>query len=234
MGVKQSGPLKKILKDTQLYFLYRKEDHSLSQDLFRALRGDSFRTFPGMENMFHLPISKENVSGIVMSDFNNCEIQKICDRVVTNAAGRIIIPLVLTPFSRHDVPEENKAYWHLKHAFLSKGLPIQVVSAETVADKNKLKWSTASIGLQVFAKLGGTPWKVCPQTENCLIVGIGQAHRESEDGIERFFAYSVLTDSSGVFEEIRVLGEAQEENYYIKNFSANLRKNFRRLFLPIL
>ncbi len=226
MGVKQSGPHKKTLEDTQLYFLYRKEDHSLSQDLFRALRGDTFRTFPGMEKMFRLPISKENVSGVVMSDFSDCEIQRIRDRVFTNAAGRNVIPIVLTPFSRFDVPEENKAYWHLKHAFLSKGIPIQVVSAETVADKNKLKWSTASIGLQVFAKLGGTPWKVCPHTENCLIVGIGQAHRESENGIERFFAYSVLTDSSGVFEEIRVLGEAQDEQHYLENFGANLRKIF--------
>ncbi len=41
MGVKQSGPLKKVLNDTHLYFLYRREDHALSQDIFRALRGDS-------------------------------------------------------------------------------------------------------------------------------------------------------------------------------------------------
>ena len=64
MGVKQSGPFKKIPEDTHLYFLYRQEDRPLSRDLFRALRGDTFRTFTGMEHMFHLPISNENVSGI--------------------------------------------------------------------------------------------------------------------------------------------------------------------------
>ena len=146
--------------------------------------------------------------------------------VVADAAGRAIVPVVLTPFSRHDAPSENSAYWNLKHAFLSKGVPIQVVATETVADKNKLKWSTASIGLQVFAKLGGTPWKVRPRTERCLIVGIGQAHRVSEEGIERFFAYSVLTDSSGIFEEVRVLGEDQNEDHYIEDFSTNLRRIF--------
>ena len=227
MGVKQYGPLEQIPEDTHLYFLYRREDHSLSQDLFKALRGDTFRTFPGMEDMFHLPFSKQNVSGVVLSDFSNGEIHRIRDRVLTDAAGRKVLPIVLTPFSRHDVPDDNKAYWHLKHAFLSKGLPIQVVSTETVADKNKLKWSSAGIGLQVFAKIGGTPWKVRPQTEKCLIVGIGQAHhRVSEKHIDRYFAYSVLTDSSGVFEEIRILGQSQNEDHYIENFSANLRKIF--------
>ena len=226
MGVKQSGPFKQIPRDTHLYFLYRQEDRPLSHDLFRALRGDTFRTFPGMERMFHLPISNENVSGTALSDFSPDEIQRVRDQVVEDAAGHKVVPIVLTPFSRYDTPEENVAYWNLKHAFLSKDLPIQVVSTKTVADKNKLKWSTSSIGLQVFAKAGGTPWKVRPRTERCLIIGIGQAHHKSEEGIERFFAYSVLTDSSGDFEEVRVLGEDQDEERYIESFSTNLRRIF--------
>ena len=226
MGVKQSGPCKQSPQNTCLYFLYRSEDRPLSHDLFRALRGDTFSTFPGMKCMFNLPISNENVRGATLSDFSPSEIKRVRDRVVSDAADKTVIPIVLTPFSKHDAPEENAAYWNLKHSFLSKYLPIQVVASTTVADKNKLKWSTASIGLQIFAKLGGTPWKVSPQTEHCLIVGIGQAHRMSEGGIDRFFAYSVLTDSSGVFEEVRVLGEAQDEEHYIGAFSANLRKIF--------
>ncbi len=226
MGVRQAGPLESCMQDTHLYFLYRQEDRLLSHDLFRALRGDTFSTFPGMKPMFHLPVSNEHVSGAPLSDFSSHEIQRIRDRVVKDADGRKVIPVVLTPFSRHDAPEENAAYWNLKHAFLSKGLPIQVVSTDTVADRTKLKWSAAGIGLQVFAKAGGTPWKVRPETENCLIVGIGQAHRMIERHIARYFAYSVLTDSSGVFREIRVLGESQDEEDYIQNFTTNLRKIF--------
>ena len=226
MGVKQAGPLKQCPQDTHLYFLYRPEDRPLSHDLFRALRGDTFRTFPGMKDMFHLPISKENVRGAAVSDFSASEIRRIRDQVIADAAGHNVVPIVLSPFSRHDAPEDNAAYWNLKHAFLSKGLPIQVVSTNTVADKNKLKWSTAGIGLQVFAKAGGTPWKIRPRTERCLIVGIGQAHRVLDEGIDRFFAYSVLTDSSGVFEEVRVLGEGRDEDHYIENFSTNLRRIF--------
>ena len=222
MGVKQAGPFQKIGKDTHLYFLYRQEDRPLSRDLFRALRGDTFSTFPGMERMFHLPISDKNVGGIALSNFSLNEVQRVRDQVVQDTAGHKVVAIVLTPFSRHDTPEENVAYWNLKHAFLSKGLPIQVVATETVANKNKLKWSTAGIGLQVFSKLGGVPWKIQPRTESCLIVGIGQAHHMSEERIDRFFAYSVLTDSSGVFKEVRVLGESRNEEHYIENFSANI------------
>lgn len=176
--------------------------------------------------MFRLSISTKNVSGATLSDFNSREIERIRDKVAEDAIGKNVVPIVLTPFSRHDAPEENADYWKLKHAFLSKELPIQVVATETVADKEKLKWSAASIGLQVFAKLGGTPWKVKPRTERCLIVGIGQAHEVSDKGIERYFAYSVFTDSSGIFEEVRVLADAQEQNDYIHKFSDNLRKIF--------
>ena len=226
MGVKQGGPLEQCPQEAHLYFLFKEEDRPLSRDLFRALRGDTFHTFLGMDKMFHLPFTNDSVSGTALADFSDNEIQRIRDRVVADAAGRSVVPVFLTPFSKHDEPEENAAYWKLKHAFLSKRLPIQVVASKTVANKEQLKWSAAGIGLQIFAKLGGTPWKVRPRTERCLIVGVGQAHREVNKRIERFFAYSVLTDSSGVFEEVRVLGEAQEEERYIESFSANLRKIF--------
>ena len=226
MGVKQSGPLDNIADDTRLCFLYRPEDRPLSRDLFRALRGDTFSTFPGMESMFRLSLTNDRVSGIPISDFNDKEIERVVDRVEADANGSNVVSLLLTPFSRHDALEDNDRYWFLKHAFLRRNLPLQVVATETVEDKTKLKWSTAGIALQVFAKAGGTPWKVRPRTERCLIVGVGQAHQVTGNGIERYFAYSVLTDSSGVFEEVRTLGEGQDEGHYMQAFSQNLRKIF--------
>ena len=224
MGVKKSGPFKRGPQDTLLYFLYRQEDRPMSHALFRALRGDTFGTFVGMQRMFGLPLSSHNVGGAPMADFSTAEIYRIRDLVISSAKGRPVVPIVLTPFSRHDDAEYNAPYWILKHAFLSRQLPLQVVSLPTVRDKNKLKWSTAGIGLQVFAKAGGTPWKVRPRTQRCLIVGIGQAHRLSDENrIERYFAYSVLADSSGVFEEVRVLGDSGDEEAYLQNFSLNLR-----------
>ena len=226
MGVKESGPLSNISNETRFCFLYRPGDRPLSHDLFRALRGDTFRTFPGMEKMFKLSLRNEHVSGITISDFNYKEIERVADRVITESNGSNVVPIVLTPFSRHDDPEDNSQYWFLKHAFLSRNLPLQVVANETVANKNKLKWSTAGIGLQIFAKGGGIAWKVRSRTDRCLIVGVGQAHHVIDGRIDRYFAYSVLTDSSGVFEEVRTLGEGREEGDYIQSFSTSLRNIF--------
>ena len=226
-GVQKYGPYEQNAEDTQLYFLYRREEHGLSQDLFRALRGDTFRTFSGLDKMFRFPVARHNVRGAMISEFEAREIERVAEVVAADAAGRPVVPVVITPFSRRDEAEENEAYWTLKHAFLARGMPIQVVAAETVANRNTLKWSTSGIALQIFAKAGGTPWRVVPATERCLIVGVGQAHKVLvEGGIERFFAYSVLTDSTGAFQEIRLLGTAGDEESYIDAFHASLRGIF--------
>ena len=226
MGITHNGPLEFAPTDTRLCFLYRPEDRSLSHDLFRALRGDTFRTFVGMDKMFHFPLTNDLVSGIPIPGFENKDIEEIAQRVKEEARGSNVVPIVITPFSRHDDLEDNQQYWVLKHAFLSKGMPLQVVARNTVRDKNELKWSTAGIGLQVFAKAGGIPWKVRPRTERCLIVGIGQAHRIRAGHTDRYFAYSVLTDSSGVFETVKTLGKGQDETTYLRDFHGSLRNIF--------
>ncbi|MDE0131521.1 MAG: Piwi domain-containing protein [bacterium] len=224
MGVKQSGPFQTCQDDVVLYFIHRAQDVPLSRHLFRALRGDSFRTFPGMQRMFGLPLSASNVRHHVIESFDRDEIIRIRDLIAAKATGRTIVPVVVTPFGRFDAPEDNAPYWILKHAFLSEHLPIQVVTTGTLRDAQKLKWSTAGIALQIFAKAGGIPWKVRPRTEKCLIVGIGQAHRVTPRETTRYFAYSVLTDSSGIFEEVRVLGESPDEDRYLTTFAASLRQ----------
>ena len=228
MGIKKFGPLRMAPDDSRLYFIYREAEQPLSRMLFRALRGDTFRTFEGMQRMFGCPISSKNVQGVKISSFTDSEIDRIRDQLDRVAKTKNIVPVIITPFSRLDQPEQNRAYWKLKHAFLSKGIPIQVVSTKTMTDREQLKWSVAGIGLQIFAKAGGQPWKVQPKTPHCLIIGIGQAHQLSESGIERYFAYSILTDSSGVFREVRVLANADREDQYIDSFSANLQQIVKR------
>ena len=61
-------------------------------------------------------------------------------------------------------------------------------------------------------------------------MGVGQAHKVlPEGGIERFFAYSVLTDSTGAFQEIRLLGTGHDEKSYIDAFHDSLRRDIRGL-----
>lgn len=227
MGVKNHGPLELAPSDVRLYFVYPRKYISLSRDIYRALSGRTFNTFSGMKDMFGTTISTANVKGIVLEDFGLKSIREVQRKVSKDQDEHPAVVVVLTPFSRHD-SQDNDAYWTLKHAFLSAGLPIQVVSTTTANDRNSLKWSIGSIGLQIFAKLGGKPWKVRPANSKCLIVGVGQAHSIRKDGtILRYFAYSVLTDSSGVFREIRVLGQSDAQDSYLNQFSVQLEELLR-------
>lgn len=224
MGIRHWGPLQDHEGDAYLYFVYRQQDLRLSRDLYMALRGDTFNTFPGMKDMFNVPISPSNVRGMEISEFSYAAIEDMRDILCGHADDRTVVPIILTPFSRHDKREANETYWKLKHAFLEKRLSSQIVSCETVADRNTLKWATSGIGLQVFAKLGGIPWKVLPRSEKCLIIGIGQAHQRRNSVTERYFAYSVLTDSSGIFSKVRVLGDEKTEESYLNGFRKELSK----------
>ena len=90
--------------------------------------------------------------------------------------------------------------------------------------RDGLKWSVANIGLAIFGKLGGKPWKMVPRHEKCLIIGIGQAHRKNDcGGINRYFAYSVLTDSSGLYDSIRILSRSDNKDKYLSGLTASIK-----------
>ena len=65
-GLRDYGPLEAPKRSSQLAFLFRKEDRERSQDLYRALRGDTYPTFPGMEKLFRLRVSRDNVVGTAL------------------------------------------------------------------------------------------------------------------------------------------------------------------------
>jgi len=70
--------------------------------------------------------------------------------------------------------------------------------------------------------MGGFPWKVVPREARSLIIGIGQSHKLVSKKIERYFAYCVLTESSGLYKDLRVLGSGAQEDIYLTQFAENL------------
>ena len=97
MGISRHGPLENAPSDARLCFLYRPEDRSLSHDLFRALRGDTFQTFHGMKEMFQFPLTNDRVSGIPIPGFSDQEIESVARRVKDEADGSRVVPIVITP-----------------------------------------------------------------------------------------------------------------------------------------
>ncbi|CAG0935183.1 hypothetical protein TFLX_04015 [Thermoflexales bacterium] len=226
-GVKDYGPLSPVSSGAKVYFLYRQQDRPFSHDLFRALRGDTFgNTFPGMEAMFRYKLSQENVGGKAIDGFDRDSLDKALAAIQQDAMGRPIVPVLITPFSKNSGKDSNRLYHIAKHAFLAHGVPSQFVSLQLLQFKDQLKWSVSNIGLQLFAKMGGQPWKVAPKAQSRLIVGLGQAHQIVNGQIKKYFAYSVLTESTGLYKDLKTLGQSQSYETYIKDFKRNLKLIF--------
>ncbi len=223
-GLRKHGPLEKANPNGKLVFLFHENDRPRSQELFRGLRGDLFATFPGMEALFDAPLDGTNTSGLSVADFSHSELDAAAHELKDRFGADHIVPVAVVPFSKHKSTEETAGYFAAKHAFLKHKLASQFVDRLKFDNRDSLKWSLSNIGLAIFAKMGGRPWKVKPTTTRGLIIGIGQAHRKIDDVIKRYFAYSVLTDSSGLYECVRVLGESSSENEYLASFKENLRE----------
>ena len=94
-GLQKYGPLQKAPDTVRLFFLYRRCDHSLSQDLFRALRGDSFSTFSGMDTMFGLSLNKDRVSGIAVDSYTPDGIRPALDQIQQRTGAHRAVPVML-------------------------------------------------------------------------------------------------------------------------------------------
>jgi hypothetical protein len=223
-GLKNLSPFQTVETDVRIVFMFQPGDRAKSQDLYRALRGDTYSTFPGMQQMFKVPFGRENVTGLEVGSFGNEELQKACKTLRSEYPLQTVVPVVVAPMSKHSSEDETRAYFAAKHAFLSQGFPSQFVDRKRLEDRTSMRWSISNIGLGLFAKMGGVPWRLKPSTEKCLIVGIGQAHTVVNERIERYFAYSVLTDSSGVYERIKLLGNSTDPDEYHESLKNNLRE----------
>jgi hypothetical protein len=220
IGMKDHHPLHAAPDSGKVFFVYREADKPLSYDLYRALEGKSFKTFPGMEQMFGYNLFA-HTSGIEIQGFDQPEIKRLCDHIKRSSNAEHSVPVILIPFEKG-----SRDYFLLKHTLLKNKVPSQFVRLETLKSESELKWSVSNIGLQLFAKLGGQPWMVDPANKRCLIIGIGQAHKLTEERtIERSFAHTVLTDSSGLYKELKILSASKNGNDYLIEF----RENFRSL-----
>lgn len=218
IGVKEAGPLETVAACPPLLFVFREQDRGLARRLARALKGaEAQLNFPGFEQLFHLPITISS-SPVVLSDFSRAEMERALAQVRA-AKEQPSIPVVV-------MPKDEDAYVTHKAVFAHAGIATQVCTTDTLNDDYALKWSVANIALQLFCKAGGKPWKVKPTQDGSLIVGISQSHKVAGDEqhrhIEKYFAFSILTDSSGIFQSLNVMGQAERESDYLRQLNDNL------------
>jgi hypothetical protein len=230
-GVKTFGPLEEVIDDPKIYFLFRPQDRSFANDLFKALRGDTYNsTFPGMETLFNYKFDKENVGGKEIESYDIESIEETIESIEKDANGRRVIPLLLIPFKKDGGLEAKHNYHLLKYIFLKRKIPSQFVSLIQLKTRDQLKWSVSNIALALFAKMGGKPWKVKSNTGNSLIVGIGQAHKEEAKRIIKYYAYSILTESTGLYKDLKILGQGTNRDLYLSDFKASLKTVFNQYY----
>lgn len=228
-GIKNYGPFQKVkTQDVTYLFLFEDKFKSFANDVYLSLIGKTNRgTFPGMTEMFDLPLSKENVERISLKclDVESLKdpISQILDKR-NDAPNKKIIAILLVENNEDDNIETNSPYYYLKYNLLKENIPVQVLTKERVGNPNTLKWSTSNIGLQIFSKLGGVPWFVKPSNNNCLILGIGSAHKFDEETgkIHKYLAYSICLDSSGIYRKLSILSESEDRNSYLSELRLNL------------
>jgi hypothetical protein len=223
LGLTKNPPLHRPDENTQFYFIYRKDHRDIAVALLKGLRGEtSPSTFGGMEKLFRIRFANELIKGKAIDEFNDTVIDEEI-RIIREIAGNVI-PIIITNARKDE--EDDRLYFWLKHKFTNAGLPCQVVTRDLVQNEYSLKYSLSNIGLQIFAKAGGQPWKMKSASTEYLILGIGQSYnvdqKATDNKIEKNITYSVLTDSSGLFKDIQVLGEGVEDDDYYDKLVANI------------
>ncbi|MEP7364993.1 MAG: Piwi domain-containing protein [Acidobacteriota bacterium] len=220
-GLEQAGPLEPPpTKEYGFIIIYRNDHRPLAEDLYRALMGKSQNVaFSGLSSVFKLDIAK--FQGISVSAWTREEL----DRALSETAATIVEHPETTYLALMIEDKTNEAlYFAAKYFCIQKEIPLQVVSAQLIQQREQFKWSVSNIALQIFTKLGGKPWKVVPAHDKCLIIGIGQAHRTGIEGIQKYFAYCVATDSSGIYKKIAVLSNTNSHSNYLSDLRQSLVK----------
>lgn len=72
-------------------------------------------------------------------------------------------------------------YTTAKSVLLGLGVPSQMVTRAKLSNTYQLPWTLENIALQMYAKIGGTPWTVlASQKQKSLVLGVSRAQDEEK------------------------------------------------------
>ena len=228
-GIKEYKPLNNNIGLPHYVFVFEKSKINISRQLVKALRGQLYPTFSGMENMFGVDFSNDKISSIIVEDysFDNLKIiPEQLDDIIKRNPNANIVGIFAGIEKDFDTGRNYSPYYTVKSYFLKRGLAIQAITIEQALKRDGFKWSISGIALQLFVKLGGVPWTVKPQNQNCLIFGVSSAHiKDKKNNVTKYFAYSLCFDSSGLYKRLNVLSQSTNKESYIKQLSYEIKNH---------
>jgi hypothetical protein len=206
--LKDYGVFEKVKEDVIIYFFYRDEESSLVKDFHKQLSNL-------LQNTYGLNVTYKSFKS---NEISPESIQKVISEI--KAIPENTKSLVV--FLMRQKEQENDNYFRCKYEFTKENIPTQFLAYSTI----KNTFSIQNLSLQVFSKLGGKPWRVKPRNESCLIIGLGQAHQIQKENnrrvVTKYFAYSVLLDSSGIYKSLRVVSENSNKSRYLTSLGESL------------
>lgn len=128
--------------------------------------------------------------------------------------------------------DEYNPYYQIKAKLLSLEIPVQFVTSRIIHDHNE--YILNNIGLQIYAKLGGTPWVLPTQrsVDRELVIGIGHSwlRKNQYAGAESSRVVGITTFFSGDGQYL--LGDKVKdvsfENYF-EELLKSLKQSIERL-----
>ncbi|MGD1890266.1 MAG: Piwi domain-containing protein [Cyclobacteriaceae bacterium] len=200
-SIKTYGPYESFSEHAYIYFLYRKEEVNLIKDFYPRLEEK-------LNEDYKFDFQFKSYRADTIDDGTISSITEELNQLPLNSR-KIVIFLLRKKGDNDDL------YYKIKHKFTSNQIATQFLSYEILRNK----YSMGNTALQIFAKLGGKPWKVKPRNEKCLIIGLSQSMSQDE----RYFAYSILIDSSGLYKALKVISEDSEQETYLTKLGDTLK-----------
>jgi len=166
--------------DLRLLALFHpKSRGAMTQFLKRLIDGIPESKFfqRGLKSLFRLnsvtPVLTELKSSLAGA------YEEAIDRAVRDADSRgFDLALVECAEGSKLIPIQENPYYRARGRLMSYGIPTQGVRDEHLrSPQDALQWTLGPIALQMYAKVGGTPWRL-PATQSVdreIIVGIGNA-----------------------------------------------------------
>lgn len=133
-------------------------------------------------------------------------------------------------FKRYD--DRNNPYYAIKAKLLSLEIPVQYVTSEII--KNHNEYILNSLALQIYAKMGGTPWVLPSQrsVDREIVIGIGHSwlRKNQYAGAElsRVVGITTFLSSDGQYLLADKVKDVAFENYFAELLKS-LKNSIQRL-----
>ena len=130
----------------------------------------------GFKNLFRLAsanITIQEVAGETRNDY----IVAI-DNAIRDSDSNYDIAIIECDDESKSIPEEFNPYYNARARSMSYGIPTQgVKNSHLRMPVNKVEWTLSPLALQIYAKVGGTPWRLpsAPGVDKEIVIGIGNS-----------------------------------------------------------